>query len=152
MVFGDNTERLLGLLASLVDMGEEGRSLLRAALRREDGNALHVLSDWMEERGYRRPVPSRRTLPESHVINERRQAIMVVSWDLLRSILLLPPECSLMGISTDLRFRNDEVAIKVASPDFPPTEPGSVLPYVTARYSTIEENGKRVGRFDGWTW
>lgn len=151
MVFDDKTERLLAVLASLLDLGEEGRSLLRAALKREDGNAVGVLADWMEERGYRNPMPPQRDLVTP--VGERRAAILRVPWETLRSVLLLPDNCRLNAISQNAYFESDEVALRVESPEFPDTPHGSALPTLAVRYSSVQQpDGTRLPRFDGWSW
>ena len=154
-MFDDKTERMLALLAGLLDLGEEGRSLLRAALKREDASAMGVLADWVEERGYRNPLAPQQdaAAPRPPAPPRRPAAVLRVSWDLLRSVLLLPEDCYLTAISTDVYFDTDMVAFRVEGPDFPPTEEGVALPVAVPKYRHVgtEGGGPRV-EFTGWSW
>lgn len=154
-MFDDKTERMLALLAGLLDLGEEGRSLLRAALKREDASAMGVLADWVEERGYRNPLAPRPDAMASQAPRPlaRPAAILRVSWDLLRHVLRLPENCHLNAISTNVYFTTDEVGFRVESPDFPPTEEGVALPVAVPKYRHVgtEGGGPRV-EFTGWSW
>ncbi len=154
-MFDDKTERMLALLAGLLDLGEEGRSLLRAALKREDASAMGVLADWVEERGYRNPLARR---PDASAERPappptRPAAILRVSWDFLRHVLHLPENCRLNAITMNAYFATDEVGFRVESPDFPPTEEGVALPVAVPKYRHVgtEGGGPRV-EFTGWSW
>lgn len=154
-MFDDKTERMLALLAGLLDLGEEGRSLLRAALKREDASATGVLADWLEERGHRNPLAPRPDAMASQVARPlaRPAAILRVSWDLLRHVLRLPENCRLNAISTNVYFDLDQVAFRVECPDFPPTQEGCPLPVAAPTWGrkTLPD-GTNVAEFLGWNW
>lgn len=154
-MFDDKTERMLAPPAGLLDLGEEGRSLLRAALKREDASAMGVLADWVEERGYRNPLARR---PDASAERPappptRPAAILRVSWDLLRHVLRLPENCHLNAISTNVYFDLDQVAFRVECPDFPPTQEGCPLPVAAPTWErkTLPD-GTNVAEFLGWNW
>lgn len=80
-----------------------------------------------------------------------RQAILRVSWGLLRELLCLPADARIVDISREVFFSTDEIGLKVVSDAFPVTEPGCPFPQVGARFRTAARpDGTRGPVFDGW--
>lgn len=75
----------------------------------------------------------------------RRAVVLRVSWDLLREVLLLPPDCRVVGVNVFAFFDTDDIALRVESDEFPPVPEGQPLPIVGAHYSNV-----MTARFDGW--
>lgn len=78
--------------------------------------------------------------------NTNRVRIIRVSNELLASVLLLPPGCKIVGVSDQLYFDQDQIAIKVESPDFDPVPEGTRVPEAGATYQQ-----ETVAKFAGWS-